>query len=92
MTTPSYQNKWTRGDLLSALAQGQFVPYLQPKIDLISGAVVGAEVLARWEHPIFGTLLPTEFIALMEQEALIDLLTTNVLQQSLIYIKYYENN
>jgi EAL domain-containing protein (putative c-di-GMP-specific phosphodiesterase class I) len=49
----------------SALDQGQFELYFQPKVDLATGAVVGAEGLARWNHPERGVLAPGEFLELI---------------------------
>ena len=52
--------------LRSALAQGQFMLYLQPKVDMRRGTVVGAEALARWQHPDRGVLTPAAFLPLLE--------------------------
>lgn len=49
-----------------ALARGQFMLYLQPKVDMRSGTVVGAEALARWKHPDQGILAPGAFLHLIE--------------------------
>jgi EAL domain-containing protein (putative c-di-GMP-specific phosphodiesterase class I) len=43
------------------LRRGEFVPYFQPKFDLVSGSVVGFEALCRWQHPQEGVLLPGAF-------------------------------
>ncbi|MDT0136887.1 EAL domain-containing protein [Acidovorax sp. PRC11] len=56
--------------LRGALAYGQFELYLQPKVDMRSGAVVGAEALARWRHPDRGLLAPAAFLPLIEQAEL----------------------
>lgn len=45
--------------------------YFQPKVDALSGAPVGAEVLLRWQHPERGMVSPGEFIPLAEQSGLI---------------------
>jgi len=52
--------------LRCALAHGQFVLYLQPKVDMRRGTVVGAEALARWQHPQKGLLPPAAFLPLLE--------------------------
>ena len=45
--------------------------HYQPKVDLRSGAIIGAEALLRWEHPDRGLLLPGEFIRVAEETGLI---------------------
>ncbi|WP_027996316.1 EAL domain-containing protein [Simplicispira psychrophila] len=52
--------------LRTALANGQFVLFLQPKVDMRLGTVVGAEALARWQHPEKGILSPAAFLPLLE--------------------------
>lgn len=59
------------GDLRQALIAREFELYLQPKIDLRSGMLCGAEALARWSHPRRGFVPPDEFIPVMEQTGLI---------------------
>lgn len=54
-----------------ALRQRQFVPFVQPIVDLASGQCVGAEVLMRWQHPHRGVLAPGEFIDEAERSGLI---------------------
>ena len=49
-------------DLSAALASGHLALHYQPIVDTKSGAVVGAEGLARWDHPEFGLLSPNEFL------------------------------
>lgn len=74
---------WTKTDLLTALSKNEFVPYFQPKFDLVTNRPIGVEILARWEHPEHGVLLPGEFVEIMEKEGLIDDLTESVFRQSL---------
>ncbi|MBC7454536.1 MAG: EAL domain-containing protein [Massilia sp.] len=57
-------------DLRTGLQQGQFVLYYQAQIDA-GGAVSGAEVLLRWQHPLRGVTSPAEFIAAAEESGLI---------------------
>jgi len=49
--------------------------YYQPKVAIRDRSITGVEILARWEHPERGTLLPGAFIPLAEQTGLIDALT-----------------
>lgn len=55
----------------SALAQGQFEIYLQPKYRIKDDTLVGAEALVRWKHPEWGLQSPAQFIPLFEQNGFI---------------------
>ena len=79
--------QWQRDDLVAAFNGDQFIPYFQPKIDLHTGRATCVEVLARWDHPDLGVLLPNQFIDVMEQEGLIDQLTGCLLLQALACAK-----
>jgi len=48
--------------LQKALENKEFVLHYQPKVDLISGEVIGAEALIRWQHPEKGLLSPATFL------------------------------
>ncbi len=56
-------------DLRRALDRREFVLHYQPKVNLRTGAVLGAEALLRWQHPERGLLPPAEFLPLVEQHA-----------------------
>ena len=71
------------GEVRRAISDQEFVLHYQPKINMISGAVIGAEALLRWEHPVRGLLLPGEFIPLAERTGLIRPLTKYVLDKAL---------
>jgi diguanylate cyclase (GGDEF)-like protein len=58
-------------DLHRALDQQQFILHYQPKLDLASGEVVGAEALIRWQHPQRGLIPPSAFIGIAEDLGLI---------------------
>ncbi|MBC7859693.1 MAG: EAL domain-containing protein, partial [Burkholderiaceae bacterium] len=49
-----------------ALARQEFVLYYQPKVNMRSGAVIGAEALIRWQHPQRGLLPPAAFLPAIE--------------------------
>ncbi|EHQ53429.1 diguanylate cyclase/phosphodiesterase with PAS/PAC sensor(s) [Ectothiorhodospira sp. PHS-1] len=48
--------------MATALQDGQFLLHYQPRVDLVSGRVTGAEALLRWQHPQRGFLLPGSFL------------------------------
>ncbi|MGR3493951.1 putative bifunctional diguanylate cyclase/phosphodiesterase [Citreimonas sp.] len=61
--------------LPAALAQGDLVPFFQTQHDALTGAVVGVEVLVRWNHPRFGPITPDQFLPVarqLGQEAAVD--------------------
>ena len=72
-----------RAELRHALESGQLRAYFQPQVELSSGRVVGAEALARWEHPELGTLSPVLFIPLAGELGLMSELTKLMLRLSL---------
>ncbi len=67
------------GDLRSAIDHGDIQLFFQPKLDLVTNVVCGAEVLARWDHPSRGPIPPSDFIVVAEQSGLIRPLTDHVI-------------
>ncbi|WP_213938387.1 EAL domain-containing protein [Pseudomonas sp. dw_612] len=65
-----------------ALERNEFVLHYQPKMDLTSGQVVGAEALIRWKKPGQGWVYPSDFIAVAEDSGLIVPLTKWVMAQA----------
>ena len=57
-------------DLRRALARDQLDMHYQPVVDLATGRVLGAEGLARWSHPIRGSVPPSRFVAVAEDVGL----------------------
>jgi diguanylate cyclase (GGDEF)-like protein len=66
-----------------AIETGQIVPYYQPMIDLKSGGVIGFEVLARWQHPKRGLLLPAIIIPIAKATGVISEMTYALIHQVL---------
>ena len=58
-------------ELRRALERQEFENYYQPVISMNSGRIIAVEALLRWQHPVRGTILPGEFIALAEETGLI---------------------
>lgn len=59
------------GEMAGSLEQGQFLLYFQPQYNYATKKMIGAEVLARWDHPAKGLLGPIEFIPVFERTGLI---------------------
>ena len=59
----------------AAMARQEFFLQYQPKVNLRTGAVAGAEALVRWRHPKRGVIAPLEFIPFAESSAYIDRIT-----------------
>lgn len=65
--------------LRRALENREFVVFYQPKVSVLSGKIVGAEALIRWNHPENGIVLPTQFIGLAEEAGMIGKMGLQVL-------------
>ena len=66
-----------------ALDAGELCLHYQPKLDLVSGALVGAEALLRWRHPQRGLLAPAAFLPTVERSGMAAQLGHWVLEQAL---------
>jgi diguanylate cyclase (GGDEF)-like protein len=69
--------------LRHALQHDQIVPFFEPQIDLQTGEIVGFEVLARWIHPLSGTIGADRFIPVAEEIGLIGTLSEQVIGAAL---------
>jgi len=64
-------------------ADDQIVVYLQPKVAITDGRLLGVEALARWKHPVRGLLAPSEFLAMATGAELSAPFTRRVLTEAL---------
>ncbi len=71
MNVRAVERQSTEENLRRALDRGEFALHYQPKIDLVTGAISGAEALIRWTHPDRGPISPAEFIPVAEDCGLI---------------------
>jgi diguanylate cyclase len=67
-------------DLSAALDLHELVLHYQPKIDVATGVIFGAEALVRWQHPTRGLLYPDAFLPIVEQIGLMHAVTREVLE------------
>ena len=69
------------GEMRDAMAGEEFVLHYQPKLDLASGEIMGAEALLRWQHPSHGLIPPMRFIPFAEQTGFIREITPWLLER-----------
>ena len=79
-------------DLRNALHKRELALYYQPKLDLRSGRIIGAEALARWTHPQHGFIPPDQFIEIAERTGLIKQLTEWVLETAVRHAAHCHAN
>lgn len=89
MSTRIYRQKQIEDRYEEALASDEFRIYLQPKVDIYTGELIGAESLARWFCN--GVVLyPTEFVPILEQEGMVASLDLYVLKKTCGFIVDWE--
>lgn len=79
----------SRAEVERGLAQDEFVPFYQPKLDLRSLAVAGAEVLVRWQHPQHGLLSPSQFLQSVQCAGGLDAMTASMARQALRFLCHH---
>ena len=68
-------------EMESALSNGEFQVYLQPKVNMITSEIYGAEALSRWVHPVDGVRAPIMYIPLFEKNGFISQLDMFVYEE-----------
>lgn len=64
-------NKMVENDIIKALEEEELMPFIQPKVNMESGEIVGGEALVRWHHPKRGLVMPMSFLPVLEKNGLI---------------------
>ncbi len=71
MSARAFERLSLETSLRRALERSEFLLYFQPQVDLLSGEIIGAETLIRWQHPDLGIVSPIKFVPLLEDTGLI---------------------
>jgi EAL domain-containing protein (putative c-di-GMP-specific phosphodiesterase class I)/CheY-like chemotaxis protein len=66
---------FSAAEIAASLLRREFVPFFQPKVELKTHVVKGAEALARWRHPLLGIIRPQAFLGVVQEAGLMDELT-----------------
>lgn len=84
------ENLALENQLRQALEQNEFVLYYQPKVNLVSGKLTGAEALIRWNDPRTGLVPPDRFIPILEETGLIHEVGRWALRQAIdAYLRWH---
>jgi len=75
-----------------ALAAHEFVVYYQPKVNMRTGKVIGAEALIRWQHPERGLLPPGLFLPVIENHPLIAEVGEWVIESALAQMEAWQES
>ncbi len=73
-------------EMFKALANHEFVMYLQPQIDLSTEKIIGAEALVRWNHPLKGVMVPAQFLGLFESNGFITKMDMYIWEEACAYL------
>lgn len=79
-------------ELHRAVAEGEFLLFYQPQVNLQSGKITGAEALIRWHHPKRGLLSPVAFLPALEGGTLAATVGSWVLDEACAQLAYWRRN
>ncbi|MEO0905558.1 MAG: GGDEF domain-containing phosphodiesterase, partial [Pseudomonadota bacterium] len=72
-------------ELPNAIQNRQIIAYYQPQIDARTGRVIGAEALARWDHPRLGVMAPAAFLDIATELGLVASVDRCVMRQAMLF-------
>ncbi len=80
----------TEQGLRIGIPKGEFVPYFEQQIDLTTNRLHGFEMLARWDHPTRGLVMPDSFIGIAEETGAISDLSFSVMRQAFVEARNWD--
>lgn len=83
---------FSAADIKTGINGSQFTPYYQPKFDINTLEITGAEVLTRWKHPIHGLISPAAFLDVARHFDYLDEMMQDVMQKALRFLKANEKS
>lgn len=83
------EEKKIENEMHAALLSEQFVMYLQPKVDIATSRIIGAEALVRWHHPTDGLIQPDRFIPQFEKNGFIARLDEYMWEQACMTLRQW---
>lgn len=86
-----YNRKFIEENMQSAIAERQFMMYLQPKYSIAKNEIIGAEALVRWRHPERGMIYPNQFIPIIEENGFIKEVDYYIWAEACRFIKRCED-
>jgi diguanylate cyclase (GGDEF)-like protein/PAS domain S-box-containing protein len=79
------------GQLHNALERNEFEVFYQPKVDIKTGGIIGAEALLRWNNATLGSVTPDEFIPIAEHTGLIVAIGKYVIKEALTFLRRWRS-
>ncbi len=91
MNVRAVERQVVESHLRHALVRQEFVLHYQPKVNLATGKITGAEALLRWMHPEWGMVLPERFVSIAEDSGLIVPIGRWVLREACAQTRRWED-
>lgn len=91
MNSNILQNLHLTSSLRLALTRGEFILHYQPVVDIVTGRMVGAEALIRWQHPEQGLVPPAQFIPAAERSGLIVEIGAWVIREACMQMRAWQD-
>ncbi|MCM1325907.1 MAG: EAL domain-containing protein [Bacteroidales bacterium] len=82
-----YNRKFIEENVETAIAERQFMMYLQPKYSITQNKIIGAEALVRWKNPERGMIYPDQFIPIIEENGFIRKVDYYIWEEACRFIK-----